>query len=108
MSVACEIAAHDLVHFLHLAQGGAYLRPHSGQTFLYENGAFRLFDGVMPESVIQRRKEYSAYVEGHLWRIEKKSAEAGASATFCAASGFSSVQFQRVPSAATQNTPNQK
>ena len=54
MSVTREITAHDLVHFLHLAQGGAYLRPHSGQAFLYENGAFRLFNGVMPESVIQR------------------------------------------------------
>ena len=107
MSVTREITAQDLVHFLHLAQGGAYLRSHAGQTFLYENGAFRLFNGVMPESVIQRCKEYSAYVEGCLWCIEK-SVGAGASATFCVASGFPPVRFQRIPPERTQNAPNQK
>ena len=43
MRLAREITARDMARFPHLAQGGpAYLRPHSGQTFLYENGAFRL------------------------------------------------------------------
>ena len=40
---------------------------HFGQTFLYENGAFRLPNGVLPESVLQRFAEYASYVEGSLW-----------------------------------------
>ena len=42
---------------------------HCGQTFLYENGAFRLPNGVAPESAIRRFKEYASYVEGILWLI---------------------------------------
>ena len=77
MSLMREINAQDLVHFLHLAQENMYLRPHTGQTYLYENGAFRLFNGVMPESVLQRRKEYESYVEGCLWRIDRISPRRG-------------------------------
>ena len=38
MSATREVTVQDLVHFLRLAQGGAYLRSHCGQAFLYENG----------------------------------------------------------------------
>ena len=43
MSAAKEINAQGQVRFLHLAQGGNAMRSHDGNTFLYENGAFRLF-----------------------------------------------------------------
>ena len=45
---------------------------HSCQTFSCENGAFRLPNGVMPESAPHRRREYASCVEGCLWCIEKK------------------------------------
>ena len=44
---------------------------HTGGKFLYENGAFRLFNVAMPEEAIQRCKEHASYVDGSLWRIEK-------------------------------------
>ena len=71
MSLTKDITAQDQVHYLHLAQGGIYLRSRPVQTFLYGNGSFRLFNGVMPESVLQRCREYASYVEGCLWCIEK-------------------------------------
>ena len=72
MSLTNDITSKGLVHFLHLAQGGVYLRSHYGKTFLYGNGAFRLSNGVMPESVLQRCKDYDSYVEGILWRIGER------------------------------------
>ena len=66
MSLPNDITSHDLVRFLHLAQGVVYLRSRFGHTFLYENGAFRLPNGVMPESETQKCKEYASYVVGSL------------------------------------------
>ena len=74
MSTANSIKMQDMVHFLHLAQGSNYLRSHGGQTYLFDNGAFRLFNGVIPESVLQRCSEFASYVEGCLWCIDKKCA----------------------------------
>ena len=74
MSTANSIKMQDMVHFLHLAQGSNYLRSHGGQTYLFDNGAFRLFNGVIAESVLQRCSEYASYVEGCLWCIDKKCA----------------------------------
>ena len=48
MSTAKEINVQGQVHFLHLAQGDNMMRSHGGNTYLYENGAFRLFKGIMP------------------------------------------------------------
>ena len=70
MSTAKEINVQGQVHFLHLAQGDNIMRSHGGNTYLYENGAFRLFKGIIPESTIQRCEEFSAFVEGCLWCIE--------------------------------------
>ena len=61
----------DLAHFIHLSVGNMYPRPHPGQTYVYENGAFRLFNGVAPASLFQRCKAYADYVEGRICRIEK-------------------------------------
>ena len=72
MSTANSIKMQDMVHFLHLAQGSNYLRSHGGQTYLFENGAFRLFNGVIPESVLQRCAEFASFVEGCLWFIDQK------------------------------------
>ena len=71
MSTAKEINVQGQVHFLHLAQGDNMMRAHDGNTFLYENGAFRLFKGIIPESTIQRCADFSSYVEGCLWCIEQ-------------------------------------
>ena len=74
MSTANSIKIQDTVHFLHLAKGINYLRSHGGQPYLFDNGAFRLFNGVMPESVLQRCSEFASYVEGCLWCVDKKCA----------------------------------
>ena len=71
VSLTREMNVQDLVHFLHLAHGNMRLRPHSGQTYMYGNGAFRLFNGAMPGSVLQRCKDYASYVDGCIWRIDK-------------------------------------
>ena len=68
------------------AGGGAYIRPRPGQTFLYENGALRLPNGVTTESATQRSNEYSAYVEWRLWRIGKKAQKQGRERHFANAS----------------------
>ena len=69
MSTTREANVQDQVHFLQLAVGGKLLRTHGGQTFLYENGAFRLFVGVVPEYMISRCKVYAECVEGGMWCI---------------------------------------
>ena len=60
--IARDIEACDLAHFLHLSVGDMYLRSHSDQTYMYENGAFVPFNGVIPESLPRRCKEYAEYV----------------------------------------------
>ena len=72
MSTTRDINMHEMLHFLHLSQGSTHLRPHAGQTFLYDNGAFRLFNGVMRESVLQRCREYDELSEWRLWCLAKK------------------------------------
>ena len=62
----------DQIHFLRLAQGDKYMRAHAGQTYLYDNGAFQLYKGVMPESVISRCRRYAECVEGRLWTMSKR------------------------------------
>ena len=69
MSTTREANVQDQVHFLQLALGGTLLRTHGGQTFLYEDGAFRLFVGVVPEYMISRCKVYAECVEGGMWCI---------------------------------------
>ena len=64
-----EIEVRDLAHLLHLAVGNMYLRSHPDQTYLYENGAFVPFNGVVPESLFHRCKEYATYVEGCVCRL---------------------------------------
>ena len=41
---------------------------------MFDNGAFRLFSGVIPESVLKRFAEFAPYVEGCIWRIDTKCA----------------------------------
>ena len=67
------INIQEMVHFPNLSQENTHRRPQSGQAFLYYNGAFRLFNGVMPESVLQRCREYAELVEGCLWGLAKKN-----------------------------------
>ena len=64
MSTTRDINMQEMVHFLYLSQGDTHIRSHEGQAFLYDNGAFRLFNGVMPESVLQRSREYAEIADG--------------------------------------------
>ena len=70
MSSAKEINAQGRARFLHLAKEDNVMRPNAGNTYLYENGASRLFKGIIPESTMQRCSEFSSYAEGCLWCIE--------------------------------------
>ena len=72
MHIEFDKKMNDMVHFLHLARGSNYLRSHGGRTYLFYNGAFRLFNGVSPESVLQMCAEFAPYVAGRLWYIDKK------------------------------------
>ena len=72
MSTTREANVQEQVRFLYLALGGSYLRSHRGQTFIYEDGAFRLFNGVVPEYMVSRCKEYAECVEGGMWCIGKR------------------------------------
>ena len=60
------------IHFIHLAQGDKYMRAHAGQTYLYDNGAFQLYKGVTPESLLSRCRRYAECVEGRLWAMAKR------------------------------------
>ena len=71
MSTAKEINVQGVVHFLRLAQGVNAMRSRDGNTYLYENGEMRLFNGIRPESATQRCAGFSSYAEGRRWCIEK-------------------------------------
>ena len=64
LSSTREIEVCDVAHFLHPAVGDMYPQSHPDQTYRYENGEFSPFNGVSPESLFHRCKEYAAYVEG--------------------------------------------
>ena len=54
---------HGRIHIIHLAQGNKYMRPHAGKTYLYDNGAFQLYRGIMRESVLPRCRRYAECLE---------------------------------------------
>ena len=72
MSRARDIHMQDLVHFLFLAQGEEFLRAHDGQTYIYMDGAFTVFSGLIPESLLTRCNAYAQRVEGALWCIGRR------------------------------------
>ena len=71
LGITREIAVYDMARYLHLSVGNMYIRPRPGQTYICENGAFKLFNIFLPESLFQRRKEYTAYVDGRVCRLDK-------------------------------------
>ena len=70
-----DINMQEMVHFLYLAQGGEYLRSHDGQTYLYGDGAFFVFNGLLPESLLSRCKIFAQCVEGALWCISSRGVQ---------------------------------
>ena len=61
----------DMAHFPPLAQGSDYRRSHGWQTYVFDNGALRIFSGVTPSSSLQRRAEFAPYIERCLWCIDR-------------------------------------
>ena len=49
-----DVNMQDLVFFLFLDQGESHLRAHDGHTYIYADGAFTIFSGVIPESLLAR------------------------------------------------------
>ena len=72
MSTTQDINMREMVHFPCLSQGDTHLRSRGWPTFLYDNGAFRIFNGVMPESVVRRCREYAEIVDGCLRWLGKR------------------------------------
>ena len=66
------INLRGLVHFLYLAKGDDFLREHDGKTYIYNNGAFTIFTGLSPESLLSRCHIYADCVDGAMWGICKR------------------------------------
>ena len=71
MSKTRGITTQEQVRLMHLSHGSNYIRLHEFQTYLFGNGSFRLFNGVFPESTLQRRMEFASRAECFLWSIEQ-------------------------------------
>ena len=52
------------VHMLYAVEGGRTLRAHSGTCYMYSDGAWRPFQGVLSEGVLSRMKATLLWVEG--------------------------------------------
>ena len=59
----------ELAHFLYISVGEDYLRANDGHMYLYNDGAFSIFTGVIPESLLSMCKIYAQQVEGALWCV---------------------------------------
>ena len=73
MSTTRDINMQEVVHFLYLSQGNTHIRSREGKPFLYDNGAFRIPNGVMPESALQRSRENTEIADGCLWWLGNRS-----------------------------------
>ena len=62
----------ELAHFLYISVGGDYLRANDGHMYLYDDGAFSISTGVIPESLLSRCKIYAHQVEGALWCVGRR------------------------------------
>ena len=67
-----DISPHDLIRFLYLAHGDDVLWAHDGQKYIYNNGAFTIFIGLLPESLQSRRQKYAHCFDGAMWCICKR------------------------------------
>ena len=72
MSTTRAANVQEQAHFRYLDLCGRLLRPHRGQTFIYEDGACHLFSGIPPDYMIARCKEYAECAECGIWRIGKR------------------------------------
>ena len=54
------------VHVLltHIVEGGRHMRAHAGACYLYQNGSWRPFKGVIPEATMARIKKFTLQLEG--------------------------------------------
>ena len=62
----------ELAHFLYISAGEDYLRANDGHMYLYDDGAFSIFTGVITESLLSRCKIYGQEAEGALWCLGRR------------------------------------
>ena len=65
-----DISRREDVFFLELIEGGSrHVRAHNGQCFfLSEHGYWAVYNGVIPQGVLARRKKFLLFLEG-LYRL---------------------------------------
>ena len=72
MRATREETVQEQVHFLYPALGWNFPRSHRRPTYLYEGWAPHWFNGVVPEYVISRCKEFTECAHGGMWRIGQR------------------------------------
>ena len=59
------------VHLTHIIEGGSHMRAHAGVCYMYQNGAFRPYKGVMSEATMARVKNFMLQLEGFFRSMDK-------------------------------------
>ena len=67
-----DISLRDQVYIMHLVEGETHLRSHNGSVFLYRDGSWQLYNGVVPEAMLMRLKAFMLRLEGLFLFIAEK------------------------------------
>ena len=68
-----DIGIREQVFLLHLIDGGRQIRAHKGSLFMYQDGAWQLFTGVVPESLLLRFRRFLLRLEGMFLVLAEKN-----------------------------------
>ena len=68
-----DIGIREQVFLLHLIDGGRQIRAHNGSIFMYQDGAWQLFNGVVPESLLLRFRRFLLRLEGMFLVLAEKN-----------------------------------
>lgn len=67
-----DIGLCEHVLLLHIMEGDNYIRSHDGTFYFYDDGAFRIYSGVISESVLGRCKAYLLALQGLFRKLADK------------------------------------
>ena len=68
-----DIGIREQVFLLHLIDGGRQIRAHNGSIFMYQDGAWQLFNGVVPEWLPLRFRRFLLRLEGMFLALAEKN-----------------------------------
>ena len=72
---ALDLGTKEHVELLWIMEGQTYLRCHRGSAFMYHDGAFQIYRGMISESTLTRVKDMLWELEG-LFRLMPKELNA--------------------------------